>query len=102
MTAEAFPAATNAKGRTVSDHLRVRSLPEISDASIKYEPLLPLGTKVTVLDGPVIGSGYAWYHVTVPITDGRGNVTKTLTGWAAAAGLDGEPWLEVDVPSSGG
>jgi hypothetical protein len=102
MTAETFPAVTDTKGRTVSDRLRVRSLPETSDASIKYEPLLPLGTKVTVLDGPVLGSGYAWYHVTAPITDGHGNITKTLTGWVAAAGLDGEPWLEVDVPSSGG
>ena len=100
MSAETFPAANDTTGRTVSDRLRVRSLPEISDASIKFEPVLPLGTKVTVLDGPVLGSGYAWYHVIARLTDGRGNVTKTMTGWVAAAGLDGERWLKVDARAS--
>ena len=48
---------------TVSDDLRVRSEPRVADDSIKYEPLLPLGTELTVLDGPVSGSGYTWYKV---------------------------------------
>jgi len=100
MTPEAFPTVANTTGRTVSDRLRVRSLPEISDASVKFDPLLPLGTKVTVLDGPVLGSDYAWYHVVARLTDGRGNLTKTLTGWVAAAALDGERWLKVDAAAA--
>jgi len=98
---ETFPRLDDVPGKTVSDRLRVRSLPEISDASIKYEPLLPLGTKVTVLDGPVLGDGYAWYHVTAVITSRqRGVQPIELTGWVAAAGLDGERWLQAGKPSS--
>lgn len=101
VTPEAFPRLNDVSGKTVSDRLRVRSLPEISDASIKYEPLLPLGTKVTVLDGPVLGDGYAWYHVTAVITDRQGGAQPVeLTGWVAAAGRDGERWLQVSKPSS--
>jgi hypothetical protein len=100
MTAETFPTASDTTGRTVSDRLRVRSLPEISDASVRYEPVLPLGTKVTVVEGPVLGNGYAWYHVIAKLGDGRGNVTKTLDGWVAAAGLDGERWLQIDAHAS--
>jgi hypothetical protein len=100
-TPETFPRLDDVSGKTVSDRVRVRSLPEISDASIKYEPLLPLGTKVTVLDGPVLGDGYAWYHVTAVVTSRqRGVQPIELTGWVAAAGLDGERWLQASEPSS--
>jgi hypothetical protein len=92
---ESFPRVVDGTGRTVSDRLRVRSLPEVSDASIRYEPLLPLGTEVTVLEGPVLGDGYAWYRVTVTVRD------RELTGWVAAAGRDGERWLNVTVPPAG-
>ena len=75
---------------TVSDNLRVRSEPRVADDSIKYEPLLPLGTELTVIDGPVIGSGYTWYKVE-PVSftglEGPGH------GWVAMAGKDGEPWI---------
>jgi hypothetical protein len=99
VTPETFPRLNGVSGKTVSDRLRVRSLPEISDASIKYEPLLPLGTKVTILDGPVLGDDYAWYHVTAIITDRqRGAQPVELTGWVAAAGRDGERWLQATVP----
>ena len=47
--------------------LRVRSEPRVSDDSHMEEPLLPLGTQLYVLDGPVSASGYAWYEV-VPLT----------------------------------
>jgi hypothetical protein len=101
VTPETFPRLNGVSGKTVSDRVRVRSLPEISDASIKYEPLLPLGTRVTVLDGPVIGNGYAWYHVTAIVTSRqRGVQPIELTGWVAAAGLDGERWLQASAPSS--
>jgi hypothetical protein len=77
------------------DGLRVRSQPRVSDDSFRYEPLLPLGTDLYVLDGPVSGSGYAWYEV-VPLT------SRTLpSGWVASADRDGEPWIaagEFDCP----
>jgi len=75
---------------TVSENLRVRSEPRVSDDSIKYEPLLPLGTELKVLGGPVEGSGYVWYKV-LPVSltglEGPGY------GWVAMAGKDGEPWI---------
>lgn len=80
---------------TVTDHLRVRSQPRVSDDSIKYEPLLRLGTTLSVLDGPVSGSGYTWYQVRpvspIPL-DGPG------FGWVAMAAKDGEPWIALEVP----
>ena len=73
---------------TVVDGLRVRSKPRVGDDSFKYEPLLPLGTQLYVLDGPVSASDYTWYEV-VPLA------SRTLPrGWVAIAGRDGEPWLE--------
>ena len=75
---------------TVSDRLRVRSEPRVNDDSIMYEPVLPLGTELTVLDGPVSASGYVWYKV-APVSfvglEGPGY------GWVALAGKDGEPWI---------
>lgn len=47
----------------VSDGLRVRSRPEVSDDSKKLEPLLQRGDHVFVVKGPVAGSGYRWYEV---------------------------------------
>ena len=80
----------NAVVVTVSDRLRVRSEPRVSDDSIMYEPVLPLGTELTVLDGPVSASGYVWYKI-APVSfvglEGPGY------GWVALAGKDGEPWI---------
>jgi hypothetical protein len=79
---------------TISDRLRVRSLPEVSEASIRYEPLLPIGTRLAVLDGPTLGSGYAWFRVLAPITGpDRTTVTDWRVGWVAAAGKDGQAWI---------
>lgn len=96
------PAADPFLGQTVvtvSDRLRVRSKPEVSDDSVKYEPLLPLGTDLRVVGGPVGGSGYVWYEVepiTFPLRDG---VTR---GWVAMAGKDGEPWIGLAAPPIAG
>ncbi len=79
---------------TVSDGLRVRSQPRVSDDSVKYEPLLPLSTELQVIDGPVIASGYVWYRVTpvsFSLRDGPGD------GWVAMAGKDGEAWIALAV-----
>ena len=72
---------------TVVDGVRVRSQPRISDDSYLEKPLLPLGTQLYVLDGPVSASGYTWYQV-APLT------SRSLpTGWVASTGRDGEPWI---------
>jgi hypothetical protein len=71
------------------DGLRVRSEPRISDDAFKFEPLLPLGTDLYVLNGPVSASGYAWYEV-VPLA------SRSLpSGWVASADRDGKPWIAV-------
>jgi serpin B len=84
---------------TVTDRLRVRSLPEVSDTSTKYEPLLPLGTELRVIGGPVNASGYVWYHVTPVsfiLSDG------IVHGWVAGADHDGQAWLALaDSPITG-
>ncbi len=75
---------------TVSDSLRVRSEPRVSDDSLRYEPLLPLGTELKVIGGPTSGSGYTWYEVepiSLALRDRPGS------GWVAAAAKDGEPWI---------
>ena len=70
-----------------SDGLRVRSEPRVSDDSFKLLPLLPPGSQLYVLDGPVSASGYDWYEV-APLS------SRTLpSGWVASADRDGEPWI---------
>jgi hypothetical protein len=73
---------------TIVDGVRVRSRPEISAESALLEPLLPRGTPLFVLEGPVEGSGYDWYRV-APITLAQGP-----DGWVAKGSRDGIPWLE--------
>jgi hypothetical protein len=70
---------------TVEPELRVRSLPEVSDASARLSPLLRNGDALYVISGPVAGSGYDWYEIHAP----RAN----LTGWVAAAAKTGEDWI---------
>jgi hypothetical protein len=71
--------------------LRVRSEPNVTDDSMKYEPLLSKGTMFGVLDGPVSGSGYWWYEIVLEpgvLDDG---ITR---GWLPAGDHDGTPWIE--------
>ena len=75
---------------TVSDRLRVRSQPRVSDDSARYEPLLPTGTELLVVEGPVQASGYDWYRVAPVSLTLSGGVTE---GWVAAADHDGTPWI---------
>ena len=75
----------------VSDDLRVRSRPEVSDSSQKLEPLLQRGQDVFVVKGPVAGSGYRWYEVQ-PL--GRTNPARAPFGWVAVADKTGEPWIK--------
>jgi hypothetical protein len=91
---------------TVTDRLRVRSAPRVSDDSIKYEPLLPLGTFLYAFNGPVNESGYNWYEVALfsleltspgPCDAAPGPCGGIYTGWVARSG-DGELWIEPAKP----
>ena len=57
-SAAAYAPVIGSVAVTVSDRLRVRSQPRVSDDSAKYDPVLPIGTTLFVLDGPIGGSGY--------------------------------------------
>ena len=72
------------------DGLRVRSEPRVSDDSLKLDPLLPVGSRLYVLDGPVSASGYAWYQV-APLM-----LRNLPSGWVASADRDGEPWIAAE------
>jgi hypothetical protein len=94
--ASATPVASAANGlvgsvvKTLADDgLRVRSEPGVTDGSRMLEPLVPLGSRLFVLDGPVLRSGYSWYAV-VPL-----GMPDLPSGWIAAADRDGEPWIAV-------
>jgi hypothetical protein len=84
---ETGSVTVDATAVTIVDELRVRSKPRISDDSYKFEPLLPGGTPLYILDGPISASGYTWYEV-APLG------SRTLPhGWVAASSRTGEPWL---------
>ena len=90
-TPSASPIEVGSAVVTVSDRLRVRSAPGVSDDSIKYEPLLPVGTDLLVVGGPVEASGYVWWKVeplSLPLQDAD-------VRWVAMADHDGEPWIEL-------
>ncbi len=86
--------APGALAVTVSDRLRVRSKPEVDTASIKYQPVLPVGTQLQVLEGPVEGSGYQWVRVAPVDVTLDGGVSD---GWVAIADHDGTPWVSVSA-----
>lgn len=85
--------------KTVTDRLRVRSQPRVSDDSAMYEPVLPLGTELQVIGGPVDSSGYVWYEV-APVSF----VLKAGPdhGWVAMGDHDGTPWIAVSEPPIAG
>ena len=71
-------AAMVTDGRVV-----IRTKPGTGADSAVFKTRLHPGQRVKTLEGPVEGSGYAWYRVRL----------GDIEGWVAAAGLDGEPWL---------
>ena len=96
---DSVPIPPDTYARVVTDDLRVRSKPGVSEDSKKLEPLLQAGVQVVVLDGPVQASGYDWYLVqpTIP----SDTAEQYRFGWVAAADKDGEPWIQsktVDCP----
>jgi hypothetical protein len=82
--------------KVVTTDLRVRSKPEVSDSSVKLEPLLDAPRLLFVMDGPVEASGYTWYEV-APIGDAATTVELPI-GWVAAADKDGTPWIQEVTP----
>ncbi len=74
---------------TVVDDVRMRSEPFVGPGSVKYVPTLRKGTPLIILDGPVQGSGYDWFHVLLKGTE---------WGWVAAADHDGTPWIKFTGP----
>jgi serpin B len=84
---------------TVSDGLRVRSEPGVKAASLKYTPLLPIGTPLVVAAGPVKASGYTWFRVAPVGVKLSGGADQ---GWVAVADHDGTPWVALaDDPTPG-
>lgn len=74
--------------------LRVRTAPTVDNAiSAKLEPLLGTGTRLEIIEGPVLADDYEWYLVQA--------IGWPHRGWVAAADHDGEPWIE-DPASRGG
>lgn len=79
--------ATDAVVEVVVTDLRVRTAPTVDNTkSAKLQPLLGLGTKLRVIDGPVTADGYDWYLVQA--------IGLPHRGWVAAADHDGAPWIE--------
>ena len=78
----------------VTTDLVVRSLPEISDASVIDPVRIPIGFLAYIVDGPVAADGYEWYRV-APFPPCCSDVVEDHPrfGWLAAAGKDGEPWI---------
>jgi len=99
----ASPIPVDSIATVVTDDLRVRSKPEVSDSSELRTPLLDNGHQVFVVDGPVSGSGYDWYLVAPMNEVGEQGIPF---GWVAAADKTGEPWLAAggatcpDIPDS--
>jgi hypothetical protein len=91
---DSVPIPPDTYARVVTDDLRVRSKPGVTDDSKRLEPLLQKPMSLLVLDGPVQASGYDWYQVQ-PIRSDM-DVTTYPFGWIAAASKDGQPWIEAD------
>jgi len=56
--------------------------------------VLPVGTQLQVIDGPVEGSGYQWVRVAPVDVTLDGGVAD---GWVAIADHDGTPWVSVSA-----
>ena len=93
--ADSVPIPANTYARVVTDDLRIRSKPGVSEDSKKLEPLLVRGNLLVVLDGPVRASGYDWYQVQ-PTYSFEQEMGYPF-GWIAAADKNGEPWIQPEA-----
>ena len=89
------PFAPDTLAEVVSGRLRIRSAPRVADDSIKHEPLLDVGDRLVILDGPVVASDYEWYEV---MAWRPGNLYASWpVGWVARGDHDGAPWIAASV-----
>lgn len=94
--AQAFAADSIAV--TVADRVLVRSTPGVGADSRQLTPLLPVGTRLFIVQGPVSASGYSWYLVQPLGSAGP-------FGWVAAGDRDGSPWVrtaDISCPADPG
>ena len=73
------------------NNLRVRKAPGVGDPASRLKPLLPAGTRMLVVDGPVSVDGLDWYEIQ---TDGE---LIDLFGWVAA-GDNRDDWITPAAP----
>ena len=78
------------RAMTITDSLRVRSIPATTDDSVIYRPVLPRGARFRIVEGPVAGGGYWWYRVSGLAKELQAGVDD---GWVASADVDGTPWI---------
>jgi hypothetical protein len=89
------PLAPDTIAEVVSGRLRIRSAPRVADDSIKLEPLLDVGDRLLVLDGPVVASDYEWYQV---MAWRPGNLYESWpVGWVSRGDHDGSPWIREHI-----
>ena len=93
---DSVPLPADTYARVVTNDLRVRSKPGVSDDSKKLEPLAQSGDVFVILDGPAQESGYDWYRVKP--TNNADAEQPLPSGWVAAGDKDGEPWIESVTP----
>ena len=85
------PLTPDTIAEVVSGRLRIRSEPRVAADSIKHEPLLDVGDRLLVLDGPVVASDYEWYQV---MAWRPGNLYDSWpVGWVSRGDHDGSPWI---------
>src|SRR6185437_4382572 len=85
------PLPRDSVADVVSGRLRIRSEPRVADDSIKYEPLLGVGARLMILDGPVTANDYDWYQVAA--WDPKDPQATFPAGWVARGDHDGTPWI---------
>jgi hypothetical protein len=86
----------------VSDGVRVRSEPRVADDSKMLAPLLKVGDRLFVVEGPVVASDYDWYRVVPVGTDPSRPSTRLPSGWVSRGDHDATPWIapaSTDCPS---
>ena len=86
------PLAHDSIAEVVSGRLRIRSQPRVADDSIKYEPLLGIGARLMILDGPVDANDYEWYQVAA--WDPSRPDAAFPAGWVSRGDHDGTPWIK--------
>lgn len=93
LSPQATPAlAVDTVAVVVTDDLVMRSEPGTGELSYEVGPPLQRGVQLYLVRGPVRAGGSEWYEG-MPLSDAYA-VGYTVSGWVAAAGQSGEPWIK--------